>query len=560
MYGVRSPENRGEEVRGRRRRPRLCANAEKSYDATTAPATSSRARGHQRVEVRVVLRMLGPVSPDVGAVLRGEGVLAGADAVCEVPPGGPRRPGRAWSSAWDRSDAGASDRSGAPSSVRANRRSASCSTSVDGRERPQRTRQLVTQTGAVRRLLRSAEALPPEEGRPLAVASGHRSGRLCEIRRRPRPLGEKVDEPRARRRRRSRPPSGARGRASGAAPCSCRDHPTPSPTVRASRTVRSMGRHPRRACARARRGTAPSGRSSSSSSAATTPARSTSSRASGWTTRGPSGSASSRASTTSRCRCTRRSSAGSGISRRAGASGRPRSGRSTGVPGSPPHRAPRSSSSIRASCSAAAGKTRSTRSWNSSRSSGSGSRARTGPSRSGSRSWAACATSARSTTASRSVAARAGCGRSSTSRTCTRRATARSSSPSRFARPSSSWTRCSPRTPRSTSTSRTSRTPTGTRRSTCPTATGRSAPTRSARRSTASSGRRRRREGQPDLPGSLPGVPARHHERRNRRRPLPDREASERGPRHRLRRCSHHRVRVHRGRNHLRARRRGLAA
>ena len=78
-----------------------------------------------------------------------------------------------------------------------------------------------------------------------------------------------------------------------------------------------------------------------------------------------------------------------------------------------------------------------------------------------------------------------------------------------------------------------------------------SLPTRSRR-----SGRvhRRRREGQPDLPGRVPGVPAHHLERRNGRCALPDREATERAPRHRLRRCAHHRVRLHRGRDHLRAR------
>ena len=84
---------------------------------------------------------------------------------------------------------------------------------------------------------------------------------------------------------------------------------------------------------------------------------------------------------------------------------------------------------------------------------------------------------------------------------------------------------------------------------------------RRSRRSLSSSRSRRpgrlhrgRREGQPDLPGRLPGVPSRPRERRNGRRALPDREAAERGPRDRLRRCSHHRVRLHRGRDHLRAR------
>ena len=41
--------------------------------------------------------------------------------------------------------------------------------------------------------------------------------------------------------------------------------------------------------------------------------------------------------------------------------------------------------------------------------------------------------------------------------------------------------------------------------------------------------------------------------------PLPDREAAERGPGNRLRRRSDHRERLHRGRDHLRARRRELA-
>ena len=68
------------------------------------------------------------------------------------------------------------------------------------------------------------------------------------------------------------------------------------------------------------------------------------------------------------------------------------------------------------------------------------------------------------------------------------------------------------------------------------------------------------REGQPDLPGSLPGVPSHHRERRNGRRPLPDRAASERGSRHRLRRRSNHRVRLHCGRDHLHARSRQPAA
>ena len=87
--------------------------------------------------------------------------------------------------------------------------------------------------------------------------------------------------------------------------------------------------------ARVPRARAPSRRSSSCSSGATTPARSTSRAASGWTIRGRSGSASSPASTTSRSRCTRRSSAGSGISRPAGASGRRRSVHSTAAPASP---------------------------------------------------------------------------------------------------------------------------------------------------------------------------------------------------------------------------------
>ena len=47
-----------------------------------------------------------------------------------------------------------------------------------------------------------------------------------------------------------------------------------------------------------------------------------------------------------------------------------------------------------------------------------------------------------------------------------------------------------------------------------------------------------------------------HRERRNGRRALPDREATERAARDRLRRCSNHRVRLHRGRDHPRARRR----
>ena len=65
---------------------------------------------------------------------------------------------------------------------------------------------------------------------------------------------------------------------------------------------------------------------------------------------------------------------------------------------------------------------------------------------------------------------------------------------------------------------------------------------------------RRWREGQPDLPRGVPGTAARHLERRNGRRSLPNRQASERGSRHRLRRGPDHRVRVHRDGDHLRAR------
>ena len=65
---------------------------------------------------------------------------------------------------------------------------------------------------------------------------------------------------------------------------------------------------------------------------------------------------------------------------------------------------------------------------------------------------------------------------------------------------------------------------------------------------------RGRRERQPDLPGRVPGVSVDPRERRNGRRPVPDRKAAEQDARHRLRRRSHHRVRLSCRGDHLCAR------